>query len=104
MTEENFTWHSGHCSTCPLLAVKPLLLLLLLLWPVWNAWLNSLLNFEIPASAEARTDEAALIKVEAHLGEDVAGALLGFDTSFLLLLKKLVNWKAVSGFLGPGQL
>lgn len=56
------------------------------------------------ASAVARTVDAALRKLVAQLVEDVAGARLGFDSSFLLLLKRPINGKPESGFLGPGQL
>lgn len=100
--------HCGHCSTNPIpLPPYPLFLLLLplLLLSLTDAWLNSLLNFDIPASAVARTDEAALRKADPQLDDedDAAGACLAL-LLFLLVLKKLLNWNAVACFLGPGQL
>lgn len=100
VTDDNLRLHCGHCSTNPVLSpLWPLLLLL----PLTDAWLNSLLNFAIPASAVARTDEAALNRVDAQL-EVVAGACFEFDPFLLLLFRRLLNWKAVPGLLGPGQL
>ena len=86
VTEANLAPHWGHTSTCPLL-----LPLLLLLGPfpsfaICHFWLSSLLSFATLASAEARKDEAAVRRLP-HFGDDAAGAWLGFDTSFLLLLK-----------------
>ncbi len=55
-------------------------------------------------SAEARTVEAALRKLVAHLEDDEVGTRLGFDSSFLLLLNRPINGKPASDFFGPGHL
>lgn len=57
----------------------------------------------MPPAVEALTVEAAFRMLAVHL-EDVAGAPLDFETSFLLLFKKLTKGKVVSGFFGPAQL
>uniref|UniRef100_A0A2P2NT10 Uncharacterized protein n=1 Tax=Rhizophora mucronata TaxID=61149 RepID=A0A2P2NT10_RHIMU len=57
----------------------------------------------MPASADARTVEAALTKLVAHLDEDMDGASLSFESSFFCLLKRPINGKPILGFLGPIQ-
>jgi hypothetical protein len=103
VTEENLVPHCGH-SSGPIPPLPLLLLGLALFVAVCQAWLISLLNFDMPASAEARTVEAALRKLVVHLDEDTAVDRLGFDSSFLLLFKRPIKGKLTSGFFGPGQL
>jgi hypothetical protein len=70
-----------------------------------HAWLISPLNFDIPASAEARILEAALRKLVVHLDEEeVELELVFLDSGFLFLLIRLINEKFDSNFFGPGHL
>jgi len=97
--EENLAPHWGHCSTWPL----PLLFLPPSL-DAPHAWLISPLNFDIPASAEARILEAALRKLVVHLDEEEVELELVLDSFFLLLFIRFIKGKFVSTFLGPGHL